>query len=117
MHKRFTSYLRTHRRLWGFTQRELASLIGVKSGTLVSRVESSRRTPSLSAAFACSVIFGAAPVELFPGINERIQLSIVERATALYEELQGNPSKATRIKLDFLESLLARLQKLAETDV
>jgi len=29
----------------------------------------------------------------------------------LYEELQGNPSRATRAKLDFLENVLTRLDR------
>jgi hypothetical protein len=37
--------------------------------------------------------------------------ALLRRATELYEELQGNSSKTTRAKLDFLEEVLARLDE------
>ena len=33
---------------------------------------------------------------------------VLSQAKELYEELQGNPSRVTRAKLDFLEEVLAR---------
>lgn len=109
MDHRLKSYLRPHRRRWGFTQREVAFLIGVKSSTAVSRLESAKRVPSLQTAFACGLIFDAASLELFPDFLSEVQLGVLERTNELYEQLQGNTSKATRGKLDFLEALLARL--------
>ncbi|WP_082884992.1 helix-turn-helix domain-containing protein [Bradyrhizobium stylosanthis] len=53
MHHRHQSYVRPHRRRWGLTQQELAFLIGVKSRTAVSRIEGSKRRPSLDAVFIC----------------------------------------------------------------
>jgi hypothetical protein len=38
-----------------------------------------------------------------------VQQAVRRRANDLYEELQGDSSKATRAKLDFLEGVLARL--------
>ena len=35
---------------------------------------------------------------------------VLDRANELYEELQGDPSNVTRVKLDFLEVLIARLK-------
>ena len=117
MDHRLKSYLRTHRRRWGFTQQELAFLIGIKSSTSISRIERLKRIPTFEAAFALGVIFSVAPPELFPAIFSEVQSGIVERANELYEQLQGDPSKRTRIKLDFLETLLARLQSERAADV
>ncbi len=39
-----------------------------------------------------------------------LQEAIVRRASELYEPLQGDPSKATSLKLDFLERLLERVE-------
>ncbi|MCD9296222.1 helix-turn-helix transcriptional regulator [Bradyrhizobium diazoefficiens] len=111
MHHRHHSYLRPHRRRWGLTQQELAFLIGVKSRTAVSRIEGSKRRPSLDAVFLCMLIFNMPALELFPGLISELRASILSRASELYEELQGDPSKATRIKLDFLERLLARVER------
>src|SRR6266849_5104917 len=110
MDHRIKTYVRPLRRRWGLTQRELAFLIGAKSGTIVSRIEGVRRTPSLSATFALAIVFGAEPPELFPGLFSQIHEDVLRRASELYEELQGNPSKTTRVKLDFLEAVLSRLE-------
>lgn len=110
MRHRHQSYLRPHRRRWGLTQQELAFLIGVKSRTAVSRIEGSKRRPSLDAVFICEMIFNTSPLELFPGLMSDLQVAILRRASELYEALQGDPSKATRLKLDFLERLLERVE-------
>lgn len=118
MQHRHQSYLRPHRRRWGLTQQELAFLIGIKSRTAVSRIEGSKRRPSLNAIFLCMLIFNMPALELFPGLMSELRTSILARARDLYEELQGNPSKATRLKLDFLERLLERIgPKRLETSV
>lgn len=110
MHHRHHSYLRPHRRRWGLTQQELAFLIGIKSRTAISRIEGSKRRPSLNAVFICMLIFNMPALELFPGLMSELRTSILSRASELYEELQGDPSKATRLKLDFLERLLKRVE-------
>jgi transcriptional regulator with XRE-family HTH domain len=106
MDHRLTSYLRTFRRRFGFTQKELAFLIGINSRTVVSRIESSIRRPSLEAFLVSVFLFGASPVELFPALVSELHQAACERANELYEELQGEPSKTTRAKLDFLEQFL-----------
>ena len=118
MDQRPRTYLRPLRRRWGLTQKELAFLIGAKGGPAVSRIEGGTRTPSRATAFACAVVFGTTLPELFPDLSSLIHEDVRRRATELYEELQGNPSKITRQKLDFLELVLARLESNAGlTDV
>ena len=107
MKKKLDCYLRPYRRRWGFTQKELAYLFGSKSST-VSRLENRQRQPSLMVAFACLIIFGTSPIELFPGLFAEIEEDVMTRAYDLYERLQGNSSKAARIKLDFLEEAFTR---------
>jgi transcriptional regulator with XRE-family HTH domain len=108
MTTRFISYLRPLRRRWGLTQRELAFLIGGQSGAAISRLEQLKRTPSLAALIACEVLFGVGHTEIFPDSYTQVRQAVMARANELYEALQGNPSRATRAKLDFLESVLAR---------
>jgi transcriptional regulator with XRE-family HTH domain len=110
MIQKFRSYLRPVRRRWGFTQRELAFLIGYKTGKSISRIEELKQRPNIDAAFACAVIFNTAPLKLFPGLLSDVEGAVLARAERLYEELQGDPSRTTRLKLDFLETLLDRLQ-------
>ena len=110
MVQRLKIYLRTVRRRSGLTQREFAFLLGLKHGATVSRMERSKRAPSLVWARASVLVFGTRARELFPGIFSEIHEAVLRRAYELYEELQGNPSKATRAKLDFLEWVLGRLE-------
>ena len=116
MEPRIKIYVRPLRRRWALTQRELAFLIGVKNGAAVSRIERLKRSPSLQVTFACALIFGSAPPELFPGLISQIHDDVLRRVTELYDELQGNPSRETRIKLDFLEGVLARLEGIEPAD-
>ena len=111
MDRRLTTYLRPFRRRWGLTQQELAFLIGVKNGTVISRIEGLNKAPRLAWAVACAVLFDTRALKLFPGLFSQAYEDVFSRATELYEELQGNPSKTTRLKLDFLETVLARLEK------
>lgn len=85
-------------------------MIGVKSRTAVSRIEGLQRKPSLNAVFICVMLFNAPALELFPGLMSELHDAILARANELYEGLQGDPSKATRLKLNFLEQLLKRVQ-------
>jgi hypothetical protein len=48
------------------------------------------------------------PLQMFPGLVSELHEAVLQRANELYEELQGDPSKTTRIKLDFLEQLFQR---------
>jgi hypothetical protein len=56
-------------------------------------------------------VFDTGDNELFPGLFSEVHEDVFRRATELYEQLQGDPSKTTRLKLDFLETVLARLEK------
>lgn len=58
--------MRTCRRSWGLTQRELAELIGTVSDANICRLENSKRDPKLRVALACQIIFGVPPATMFP---------------------------------------------------
>jgi len=111
------SYLRTHRRLWGLTQGELAYLLGLKSTTSVSRVERYERQPTFNIALASQIIFDRPPAELFPGPYSEIEEAVMRQANDLYERLQGSSSKVTRMKLDLLENMLKRVAQRESNQV
>jgi transcriptional regulator with XRE-family HTH domain len=111
MAQRLKTYLRTLRRRSGLTQRELAFLLGLKGGSAVSRMEGLKRVPTLIWTRACVLIFGTRALELFPSLFAEVREAVRSRANELYMELQGNPSKTTRAKLNFLEEVLARLER------
>lgn len=84
--KRALCYLRTHRRLWGLTQKDLADLIGSVSSAQISRLENSKRAPRIECALACQVIFGIPPSAMFPdayaSIEDRVMRNIYRKDLA-----------------------------------
>jgi transcriptional regulator with XRE-family HTH domain len=107
MPKPLPSYLRTERKKRGLTQEEVAYLLGVQSGTKVSRYERRARTPTLGNLFAIQVVYGAAPHELFPGVFEEIKKTVIKRATVLAIEVRSlHTGPQAKRKLAALEVII-----------
>ena len=94
-------YLRTHRRVWGLTQRELAPLMGFASRTHVSRIENGKGAPTVESALACQVLFGIPPSAMFPhayeAVEERVIRDVYERHLALADT--SKPSELRKREL------------------
>ena len=90
-------YLRRHRRAWGLTQRELASLVGLKSHAHLSRIEYGKRPPSLEAALACQVIFGIPPDALFPHVYNFVEERTMRNMSKEYQRLE-HTTKPTEMR-------------------
>jgi len=103
---RLPIYLRSFRRHHGLTQDELAFLCGLKSGTQISRIEQQSRRPSATTIIACACIFSTDAADLWPRAHEEVREEVRARAEQLYGQLQGDRSRATRAKLDLLETIL-----------
>ena len=104
------SYLRTYRKRTGFSQEEIASLLGCQSGAKVSRYEQGEREPNLRAVFAYEVIFRAPASLLFAGMYEKVERGVRERARLLADRIaDAKPDRTTSQKLAILESLAAGL--------
>src|SRR5437868_6847113 len=108
MNKQLKNYVRPFRRRSGLTQREFAFLVG---GASVSRIERFKQAPNLLAMHASVLLFGVQAAELFPHPLGEVHKALKYRANELYEQLQGNRSKVARTKLNFLEEVLARLDR------
>src|SRR5207248_168153 len=101
---RMASYLFTHRKKSGFTQEEIARLVGYKNGGLVSRHERGVAVPPLSVVLAYSTIFRVPVLELFPGLLDAAETDIEARLADLEitlgaKEGRGHDAKATARKL------------------
>ena len=108
-HQRLPNYLRTHRRRHGFSQAEIARLLGAVSGTKTSRYESFTRMPGALTVFAFEIVFGQPASELFAGEYETIRVSVQERARRMVKQLNARPnaqSKKTFRKLALLRSIV-----------
>jgi transcriptional regulator with XRE-family HTH domain len=91
--KKMPCALRTHRRSWGLSQRELADLLGFDSPAHISRIEHGKRNPGLETALACCALFGVPLHELFPQLVVEIEETFRKRASRLHEGL----SQATHL--------------------
>jgi len=109
MQKRLTIYLRTHRRRWGLTQKELARLIGLQSGSQVSRLERGKRQPTFPIVIACVLIFGVQAADIFPALVNDVEDEVMQHAYQLYRALQGDTSTAAKAKLELLNQLVAHI--------
>lgn len=103
-------YLRTHRRVWGFTQRELASLLDLKGPSAVSCLERSKRKrgPSYETALACQVLFGIEPRELYPTIHRQVEERVIRACYHMHQGLENTTKLAEIRKRECLELALRR---------
>ncbi|HEX3799297.1 MAG TPA: helix-turn-helix transcriptional regulator [Verrucomicrobiae bacterium] len=106
------NYLKTHRKRLGLTQDEIAYLLGVKSGSKVSRYESFSRVPNLETALAYKVIFGRPANELLAGIYHKIEKEVAARAKTLERKMSRSESDSqTARKREALADIAARTSK------
>jgi|SRR3989344_819470 len=111
------SYIRTHRRKWALTQKDLAFLLGRKSSTHVSRLEQSKRTPHVEIILACEILFGISSGQLLPKLYEEVEEQVMARAKELYEKLEGERSHPATRKKEFLSTVLKRaVTRLNQTE-
>lgn len=103
---KFDNYLRTYRRNRGFSQPEVAFLLGCHHHAKVSRYECSRQIPKLETIFAYEVILGTPVRELFAGIHDRAERRVLNRVRQLVRRLArktGDP--ALLRKIEFLRAI------------
>ena len=90
------TYLRTHRRRTGLSQRDVAFLLGGESGTVISRHERGRRMPVLETALAYELIYRVSVRSLYAGACRGVQISLRGRAARLHRELCSQSSSTRR---------------------
>ncbi|PWU05334.1 MAG: hypothetical protein C5B51_14715 [Terriglobia bacterium] len=101
------NYLRTYRRRAGFSQDEVALLLGATSGTKVSRYENFSRIPSVRAVFGYQAIFRVPSSELFAGAYQDVQRQVIVRAGQLIKILDETADDAiTSRKIALLRSIV-----------
>lgn len=101
------TYLLTYRKRTGFSQNEIAFLLGIRSGTTVSKHETGARKPFLRAALSYEIILGEPASELFAGWYLELGLGIRRRAAKLRGRLSSLPATpANTQKLKAVRRLL-----------
>ena len=106
--KKLPNYITKYRKQAGFSQEEVAYLLGCRDMTGISRYEMFRREPSLRIALAFSIMFRVPAERLFAGDLQTIGAVVNRRAKYLLTRLRrGKRNQATMRKLAVLEYLAA----------
>lgn len=101
------NYLRTYRRRSFLSQDEVAFLLGVATGSRVTRHEGASRTPTLEAALGYEVLFGVPLRELFAGEAHKVETIIRQRLPELIRRIEERGGSDE--KLASLRHLVGRL--------
>ena len=109
--RRPLNYLRSYRLRWGLSQGELANLLGCKTAGVISQIEKKLRAPTLKIMVGCFVIFGATAADVFPDISAAVETDVMERVWELYDNIQGDSSRKTKMKIQLLESAIERAKR------
>ena len=103
MSQSFPYCLRIERKRSGFTQDELAHLIGFRVASAVSRFERGEREPDLRTVFAYQILFDRPAHELFPAIYADARRLVAKRASEVAERLsRAEQDNRTAYKLQRL---------------
>lgn len=101
-------YLRTHRRNWGLTQKELARLVGTASSVQISRYENGKRAPRIEVALACQVIFGVPPSIMFPDTFALVEDEVMRNIYRSDQALSNTTSLSGLRKRELFDFALKR---------
>ena len=93
---RLASYLSSHRKRSGLSQKELGQLLGYPSEGTVSRHERLRSTPPFHVALGYEAVFCVPVSELFPGKFEQIRKDVEARIAHMERQLQDSTAKGRK---------------------
>lgn len=100
------SYLKTHRKLSGLTQAEIAYLLDHSNAQIISRYERQIQKTDLEAAFALQVVFDVPANDIFEGIFTEVEITTQNRAYMLAKKVELDlPSPSRDQKLRFLRAI------------
>jgi DNA-binding XRE family transcriptional regulator len=85
--------LRSLRKKSGLCQKELAHILGFRSGVPISRHERSKSVPDLLTAFGYEAIFQVPLSRIFPGLYGTVELGIEESLAKIEDELGQSTAK------------------------
>ena len=106
------NYLRTHRKRARLHQRQVAHLVGARSGAKISRYESYARIPDLATVFALEIIYRTPARILFAGIFEKARGLVHDRAE---RALRGNDAALASFARQILDPSASRPAKKPRT--
>lgn len=104
------NHIRSHRKRWRLSQRELALLAGFRNPEPISRAERSVGRQTVKFALACEVIFGAPVSKLFPRLFAEVTEDVLNECEVLHDRIRSKSGSADREKRKMLARLLDRVE-------
>lgn len=92
--QKLPNYLRTHRKRLALSQKDIAFLLGVKSGAKVSHYERFTRLPSLKTALAFEALYHIPVKDLFEGLYHESEKKTQERSKILLQTMNLSSQSA-----------------------
>lgn len=110
--QRLKNYLRSARKRTGFTQGDVAFLLGGRGGKTVSRYELFEHDPMLPAALSFQIVLGVPVHDLFVGIYDEAAKTVKRRAKALKHQFKHKAtSRLVERKRESVGRILETLEK------
>jgi len=103
--RKLVHHLRSYRKTFGLSQKEVARLLGSRQGSNVCRYERFRSVPSLQTAIAYEIIFKASLSDLLPDLYAEVRDQVSRRARSLLKKKATGSRRCQGPKLAFFESL------------
>lgn len=113
MSTKIRCYLRTHRRAWGLTQKEMASLLGSGDRNRVSRVERDMTAPNGWEILAYSLVFGSPAPKIFPRFFGEAEDAVMRGAYRLMQRLEKESTPGADRKRELIHRIAARAREEA----
>lgn len=106
-----SNHLASARKRRGFTQAEMAFLLGLDARQRISRYELNENAPDLDELLAYLVIFDMPLHELFPDRFERAQALALDRMKRLTNALNDDGRRLAPHKQAYLREAIARIER------
>jgi transcriptional regulator with XRE-family HTH domain len=106
MPRSIPNHIRSHRKRWRLSQRELALLVGFKSREPISKAERFLGKPSLQFALACEIIFDVPVRKLFPGRFAELEEDVLNRCEVLHDAISSKTGSDAIEKRKLMNKLL-----------
>lgn len=108
------SYLRSRRRKWALTQRELAELVGAISEDAIYRYETLASKPSLEVMLGFEIVFDESPHALLPALMASVRRTVRRNAATLQDRLAERTDARSLRKRQLLDDIITRLNNRNE---
>jgi DNA-binding XRE family transcriptional regulator len=110
------NYIRTHRKHAHLTQKEVAFLLGTKTGANICRHERLKQTPNLQTLLAYEILFGTPVRNLYSGVQQDVEHKLMCRIRLLIQKLdKSGRSRLKARKIEILNGFLREGGSLVQT--